>query len=140
MPHFDKEALSRTLAEQRLGYVHMPGLGGFRRPRPGSANGGWRTPGFRGYADYMETDDFERALEELERLASEQLAAIMCAEGLWWRCHRRLISDALSTRGWRVRHIDPAGRLDEHALTEFVVIEDGRLSYPAAQGTLAIDP
>jgi uncharacterized protein (DUF488 family) len=139
MPHFSKEELERSLPEHGIEYRHAPELGGFRRPLPDSANTGWRVGGFRGYADYMETEGFGAALRRLETIASECRAAIMCAEGLWWRCHRRLISDALLARGWRVRHIEPGGELEDHRLTKFARVEGGRLAYPAAQGSLDLE-
>jgi uncharacterized protein (DUF488 family) len=139
MPHFAKESLEECLPRRGIEYTHAKELGGFRRPAPGSSNAGWQVEGFRGYADYMRTLEFEKALERLEALARRRRTAIMCAEGLWWRCHRRLISDALLVRGWEVRHIDPAGALADHRLPEFARVEDGRLSYPPAQGSFDVE-
>jgi uncharacterized protein (DUF488 family) len=139
LPHFHKEALERTLPEQKIGYLHIAELGGFRRPRSHSPNSAWRNRGFQGYADYMLTPEFERALENLCRLARERRTAFMCAEGLWWRCHRRFIADVLSVRGWRVRHIDPRGTLEEHRLPGFAVVVEGRLTYPPTQEELPLD-
>src|ERR687887_344464 len=96
-----------------------------------------RVGALRAYADHMESEDFTAGLERLEALAGRRRAAIMCAEGDWRRCHRRLISDALSARGWRVLHIRPDGRLEDHELTDFAVVSDGTVSYPG-QGSLAV--
>jgi uncharacterized protein (DUF488 family) len=130
MPHFADRSLAGELPGRGVRYLPLKALGGRRRARPDSRNGGWRVGGFRGYADYMETDDFARALGTLEETARECRTAVMCAEGLWWRCHRRLIADALLVRGWRVTHIGPDGRTEPHRLTPFAVVEDGRLTYP----------
>jgi uncharacterized protein (DUF488 family) len=133
LPHFSRERLAESLPTKGIAYVHLPDLGGRRRPGPGSQNAGWRNAGFRGYADYMQTDQFEAALQELERLASERRTAVMCAEGLWWRCHRRLIADALVVRDHHVRHVFPDGSLEEHRLTPFAEPHEGRLLYPPPQ-------
>jgi uncharacterized protein (DUF488 family) len=135
-PDASREALERWLPEEGVAYLHLPELGGRRRARPGSENQGWRTEGFRAYADHMRTEKFRGGLERLERAAREQATAVMCAEGLWWRCHRRLISDALLVRGWEVRHILPDGELAEHELPEFALVEGNEVSYPPAQQTL----
>jgi uncharacterized protein (DUF488 family) len=99
-------------------------------------NAGWQQPAFRGYADYMATEEFEAALEQLEDLAREKTTAIMCAEAQWWRCHRRLISDTLLVRGWEVLHLGLKADPVPHELTPFAVVEGQRLSYPPAQGEL----
>jgi uncharacterized protein (DUF488 family) len=138
MPHFSKDALERSLPAEGIGYLHLEELGGRRKPRAGSPNGGWRSEGFRGYADYMATPEFTDALERVVMAARERRSAIMCAEALWWRCHRRLISDALVVRGWRVRHVGSDGRVEDHRLTPFAEIAGGRLSYPPAQGSLEL--
>lgn len=137
LPHFSKEALERSLSEQEIAYLHMKELGGWRRPRRNSPNPGWRVRGFQGYADHMQTDEFEAALERLESAAAERRTTLMCAEALWWRCHRQLISDALVVRGWRVRHIGAGRASDDHQLTSFAVVEGDRITYPPAQETLA---
>jgi uncharacterized protein (DUF488 family) len=137
-PHFARDQLERSLPERGLDYVHQRELGGFRRPRKGSPNGGWRVSAFQGYADYMETDEFRAALARLEAAARERPTAIMCAEGLWWQCHRRLISDALSVHGWRVCHIAPDGSLEDHRLTEFARVDGEQIVYPPPQGALDI--
>jgi uncharacterized protein (DUF488 family) len=136
-PHFESAALEQTLAGRGIGYHHEPALGGFRRPRPDSINRGWEQPAFRGYADYMQSREFGAALDRLIGLASELPTCIMCAEAQWWRCHRRLISDALLIRGWKVLHLGLRAEPIEHELTPFAVVGAGyELSYPPAQGEL----
>jgi uncharacterized protein (DUF488 family) len=136
VPHFSRERLAEELPRRGLDYVHMKELGGRRRPLPDSPNGGWRNAGFRGYADYMRSEEFGQALAALERLAAERRTAVMCAEGLWWRCHRRLVADALTARGHGVLHIRPDGSLDEHELTSFAEVKDGNVLYPPEQSSL----
>jgi uncharacterized protein (DUF488 family) len=130
LPHFARDALAAALPDRGLDYHHLVDLGGRRRARPDSPNGGWRVLAFRGYADHMATPEFEAAMATLEGLAAEHPSAIMCAEGLWWRCHRRLVADALLVHGWMVRHIGPEGRTADHALTDFAEVRGGRLTYP----------
>jgi uncharacterized protein (DUF488 family) len=128
-PHFD----TAVLAAELRGYVHLPELGGRRRPRPDSVNGGWEVEAFRGYADHMAGEEFAGALARLEELARETPTAVMCAEAPWWRCHRRLVADALLVRGWDVRHIGPDGALTAHALPPFAVVHGTAITYPAPQ-------
>jgi uncharacterized protein (DUF488 family) len=135
-PQFGREALEQTLPREGIGYRHAPALGGFRRARPDTPNGGWEHPAFRGYADHMDTPGFAAALAELEDEARAVATCVMCAEAQWWRCHRRLIADALVVRGWRVLHLGVGARPGEHALTSFAVVDGGRITYPPAQGTL----
>ncbi|MGH2745416.1 MAG: DUF488 family protein [Thermoleophilaceae bacterium] len=135
LPWFDREVLSRDLPAHELHYVHLPQLGGRRRPSPDSPNGGWRVEGFRGYADHMASADFKAGLEALEGLATDRSTAMMCAEGLWWHCHRRLVSDALTVHGWEVVHIGPGGGATTHGLTPFAVVDAGHLTYPPAQAS-----
>jgi uncharacterized protein (DUF488 family) len=117
-PQFNADALDESLGAAGIAYEPFgEELGGRRKPRPRSGPSPWRNPSFRGYAEYMETAEFTSGLERLERLAAERRAAVMCAEGEWRRCHRRLISDALDSRGWRVIHIRPDGVLEEHQQT-----------------------
>lgn len=130
VPHFAKAALERTLPRHGIDYVHMPELGGLRKARRDSVNLGWRNESFRGYADYMQTDEFWAALALLERLASERRVAIMCAEAVPWRCHRSLIADALTVEGVEVRHITGPSSPSEHRLTPFARVENGRITYP----------
>jgi uncharacterized protein (DUF488 family) len=137
-PQFNADALAESLAAERIALVPMGAqLGGRRKPRSGSPNGGWRVEGFQGYADHMESEDFRSGLAELERLAESSPTSVMCAEGDWHRCHRRLIADALLARGWRVLHMLPEGGTEEHRLTEFAVLGEGRLTYPPPQQSLA---
>jgi uncharacterized protein (DUF488 family) len=138
LPHFNQEALGPALRDEGIDYSHMPELGGWRRPMPGSPNLGWKSGGFQGYADYMGTPEFESALERLIRLAQASVTGYICAEGRWWQCHRRLISDALVVRGWLVRHILPKGESEEHALTPFALVEGTRITYPPAQDRLQL--
>jgi uncharacterized protein (DUF488 family) len=139
-PQFEGGALSDQLAAHGIAYWHERALGGFRRPQPGSPNGGWQHPAFQGYADHMATPEFHEALARLEAMASEQPTCIMCAEAQWWRCHRRLISDALTVRDWRVLHLGLGKDAEEHQLTPFAAVwRDGRLTYPSAQTRLDVD-
>lgn len=135
MPHFAKAALERSLPARGIEYMHMPELGGLRKPRPDSINLGWRNVSFRGYADYMQTDEFWRAIDRLMSLPPR--VAIMCAEAVPWRCHRSLVADALVVRGVEVRHITGASEPTRHSLTSFARIADDRITYPPAD-TLAI--
>lgn len=136
-PQFNRGALAESLDAAGLGYRHLPELGGRRRPRADSVNGAWREPAFRGYADHMASEEFATGLHALERLATERPTAVMCAEALWWRCHRRLVSDALTARGWRVEHLGAGGEPSMHELPPFAVVgDDGSVTYPPLQATL----
>jgi uncharacterized protein (DUF488 family) len=128
-PHFDQGALRSELAGARIAYEHFPELGGRRKPSPASANTAWRHPAFRAYADYMETPPFGEAIARLISLARERRTAMMCAEAVWWRCHRSLIADYLKVRGWRVLHILEAGKVQEHPFTSAARIVGGELCY-----------
>ncbi|HYN52066.1 MAG TPA: DUF488 domain-containing protein [Thermoleophilaceae bacterium] len=119
-------------------YRHLPGLGGRRRPDRDSVNGFWENNAFRGYADHMASDEFATALESLLELARQRTVAVMCAEGPWWRCHRRLLADALVGGGFDVCHIDRRGRAEPHRLTEGAVVEGTRVRYPPAQEQLGL--
>jgi len=130
-PQFNRENLADDLGTAGIAYAHMAGLGGLRRPRADSINTGWRNAGFRGYADYMQTPEFEAALERLVALARGERVAIMCAEAVPWRCHRSLIADALTARDVRVEHILAVDRAEPHRLTAFARIEAGGVTYPA---------
>ena len=136
LPHFNAESLGPSLAAEGIGYTHLPALGGRRKPVTGSPNDGWQHPGFRGYADHMATEGFAEGVRKLADLAERERTACLCAESLWWRCHRRLLSDALAVAGWRVQHILPDGSLQLHTLTPFAVVEGGRITYPAAEPLL----
>jgi uncharacterized protein (DUF488 family) len=127
-PQFNRETLPRDLAASGIAYAHLPGLGGLRRPRRDSPNTGWRQPGFRGYADYMQTPEFERALGVLVEMAQSERVALMCAEAVPWRCHRSLIADALTVRGVQVEHIMGPGRTQPHRLTPFARLQGTRLT------------
>ncbi len=129
-PQFKTDRLEQSLKDAALQYRHLPALGGRRKGRPNSPNRGWRSAGFRGYADYMQTDEFWRALEELMAYGKQEPTAIMCAEAVPWRCHRSLIADALVSRGWTVHHILTKDQADPHYLTSFAKLGNGLLTYP----------
>jgi uncharacterized protein (DUF488 family) len=132
-PHFDTDALARSLPERGLAYVHLPRLGGWRHARADSPNGGWRNLSFRGYADYAMCEEFAAGLAQLREIAAAGRTAVMCSEALWWRCHRRLIADRLLVAGDTVHHIGSGGQLAAHRLTSFATVEpDGQLTYPTA--------
>jgi uncharacterized protein (DUF488 family) len=132
-PQFMKDVLARVLEMQGIRYTHLPALGGFRKPHPDSINAAWRNESFRGYADYMQTPEFETALAQLLDLAARERTAVMCAEAVPWRCHRSLIADALVIRGLTTGHIVSSTRCNPHTLTSFARIENGRVTYPAKQ-------
>jgi len=129
-PQFMRDALQGSLPAHAIEYRHMPGLGGLRHPRKDSNNLGWKDPGFRGYADYMQTPQFEESLDRLIELAAERRTTIMCAEAVPWRCHRSLISDALLARGVTVEDIFSETSRKPHHYTSFARIEDGKVTYP----------
>ena len=130
-PQFNKASLPRALKKAGLGYVHLPGLGGLRHAKRDSLNVGWRNASFRGYADYMQTPEFEQSLEELIRLANQERIALMCAEAVPWRCHRSLIADALLVRGIRAEDIMSPTRRQVHTLTPFAKVRGTTITYPA---------
>lgn len=129
-PQFEQQALARELRRAGIGYTHIKGLGGLRHPSAGSINTAWQNAGFRGYADYMLTPEFEQNLNALLALAAQEQIAIMCAEAVPWRCHRSLVSDALVARGVPVEHIMSASTRQPHKLTSFARVEDERVTYP----------
>jgi uncharacterized protein (DUF488 family) len=129
-PQFKQEQLSATLPASGIGYLHMPGLGGFRRPRIDSPNTGWRNLSFREYADYMQTDDFTRALDDCTALAARERLVLMCAEAVPWRCHRSLVADAMIVRGIEAREISSASRTRLHTLTPFARVNGTQVTYP----------
>jgi uncharacterized protein (DUF488 family) len=137
-PHFSREQLQPVLAANAIAYHWLPELGGRRAPRKDSPNTGWRVAGFRGYADYMETPEFSAALAALLAIARERRTAIMCAEALWWQCHRRLIADALLVAGHAVHHIESSTKVSPHRLMDPAHMRDGRLSYVAEQSDLEL--
>jgi len=128
-PHFNQELLENSLLKVKIGYIHLKDLGGRRKPVENSHNTRWRNAAFRGYADYMETDIFKQSVSKLEDLATGQRVAYMCAEAVWWSCHRSLISDYLKIRGWKVINIMGAGKADEHPFTSAARIVGGELRY-----------
>jgi uncharacterized protein (DUF488 family) len=130
-PQFNQENLPESLASAGIEYVHLPELGGLRRPRPDSVNTAWRNLSFRGYADYMQTAEFAAGLARLMELDSVWRVAVMCAESVPWRCHRSLIADALTLRGIPVEHILSARRAESHALTSFARVDGTQVTYPA---------
>jgi uncharacterized protein (DUF488 family) len=128
-PQFNKEALQQSLPEKGIQYVHIKALGGRRKTQTGSHNTRWRSAAFRGYADYMETDEFKMGIETLESLAIKQRTAYMCSEAVWWRCHRSMVSDYLKVRGWTVMHIMDVGKETEHPYTAPAKVVQGKLDY-----------
>jgi uncharacterized protein (DUF488 family) len=136
MPHFGSGALERSLAAAGIGYRHAPELGGRRRPLPDSPNGAWQNRQFQGYADHMAGEEFRHGLDGVAGAARERRSVLMCAEAAWWGCHRRLVADALTVRGWRVLHVTRPAAPSEHELTEFAVTEGDGLTYPPRQGSL----
>ena len=128
-PQFNRDTLGPALAAHGIDYAWHEALGGRRRARPDSPNTRWRNASFRGYADYMQTPAFDAALARLIGEADAQRTALMCAEVLWWRCHRALVSDALQAGGRTVGHIGPAGELIAHPYTAAAWLDHGRLRY-----------
>ena len=128
-PHFGKDALAESLRAHGLCYEWVKALGGRRRPKPNSPNTAWRNESFRGYADYMDTPDFQAAVQELMDRAKHTRIALMCAEAVWWRCHRSMISDDLCVKGIRVVHILGEGHETVHPMTSPAKVQNGRLSY-----------
>lgn len=138
-PQFSPVAMAPALQEAGIAYLPMPEFGGRRTARADSPNDAWRVAAFRGYADYMATEDFQLARERLMREAADARCAVMCAEALWWRCHRRLIADDFVARGWQVVHLMGPGKQQSHPLNPAARMQDGVLRYPAqgdAQPTL----
>ncbi len=132
VPQFGKDELRASLERNGIEYCWMPGLGGRRKVSPDSVNTAWRHPAFRGYADYMATDEFALALDELANIACAVPTAIMCAEAVWWRCHRSMIADAMKWAGFEVRHIMAPGKVVEHPWTAAARVVKGELSYERA--------
>lgn len=133
-PQFNREALSESLKEAGIKYRHEPRLGGRRRAQPDSHNTAWRNEQFRGYADHMETEEFKNGVRELLELAAHKRVAFMCAEAVWWRCHRSLIADYLKAEGHEVIHILDEKKVEEHPFTSAAMIVDGKLSYRGLLG------
>ncbi len=128
-PQFNRTTLSETLPEVGVMYAHLPSLGGRRKPNVDSKNTAWKNASFRAYADYMETEEFKEGIKELLELAREDRTAIMCAEAVWWRCHRSLIADYLKAQGLLVTHIIDSTHTQPHPYTSAARIVDGDLSY-----------
>lgn len=136
-PQFNKEALADSLGKVGIRYEHFPELGGRRKARKDSSNRVWRNESFRGYADYMETEPFHNGVKHLlDRAADAGPTAIMCAEAVWWRCHRSLISDYLKTRGIDVVHILDTNKTEPHPYTSAARVVNGKLSYTAENDLL----
>jgi uncharacterized protein (DUF488 family) len=136
-PQFNKEALADALGQHGIRYEHFADLGGRRKPKQDSRNTAWRNASFRGYADYMETEEFRKGFERLVDLTSEAgPAAIMCAEAVWWRCHRALVSDYLKARSIEVIHIVDSNKTEPHPFTSAASMVNGELSYAASESLL----
>ena len=132
-PQFNAEALAISLPKVGIEYVPFKQLGGRRKVRKDSPHSVWRNEAFRGYADYMDTDDFTKGIEALLKLAVEKRTAIMCSEAVWWRCHRSMISDYLKSIGVTVLHIMAPGKTEEHPYTSAAELKDGKLVYGPAR-------
>lgn len=131
-PQFNQENLQRELPKAGVEYIHMKSLGGLRKARKDSTlNSAWQNSGFRGYADYMQSPEFEAALRQLIALVKEKTTVYCCTEAVFWRCHRQLVSDALTVRGYHIGHIFSASKVEEHKLTKFVKAEGTRVTYPS---------
>ena len=131
-PQFNKDALAESLNAHGIRYEHFPELGGKRKSKADSRNTAWRNASFRGYADYMETEQFQKGIERLLGFAAKAgPAAIMCAEAVWWRCHRSLIADYLKARGLEVLHVLGVNKVEPHPYTSTARIVNGELSYEA---------
>jgi uncharacterized protein (DUF488 family) len=130
-PQFNKETLPRALRAAGIGYAHMAGLGGLRHSRADSINKAWKNASFRGFADYMQSAEYEDSLQELIELARQHRVALMCAEAVPWRCHRSLIADSLTARGIQVEHIISGVRTQTHSFTPWARIRGSRITYPA---------
>jgi len=138
-PQFNKEELARSLSENGIGYEHFPELGGRRKAWKDSHNTAWRNESFRGYADHMETAEFASGIARLQEMAdSHGATAIMCAEAVWWRCHRSLIADYLKVQGIEVIHIIDANKTEAHSFTSAARVIDRKLDYSGKQPELSI--
>lgn len=135
-PQFNADMLADSLARNDILYVQMPALGGLRHPKRESVNLGWRNKSFRGYADYMQTETFQAAVDDLVRVGLERRTAIMCAEAVPWRCHRSLVADALSVRGVPVVEILSETNWRMHELTPFAQVDGRSITYPSDQPRL----
>jgi len=131
-PQFNRESLSAALRRVGISYLHMKALGGLRHPRADSINTAWRNAGFRGFADYMQTDDFAEGLGRLMKIAKTKRTAIMCAEAVPWRCHRSLIADALLAHGYQAEEIESLKRTRPHKMTPWARVQGAKITYPPA--------
>jgi uncharacterized protein (DUF488 family) len=132
-PQFGQDILPESLSAAGIGYRHLAGLGGLRRPHKDSPNAGWRNTSFRGYADYMQTDEFAQNVDAVAALARTTRCVLMCAEAVPWRCHRSLVADALLLRDIPVEHIIGPQKRRPHTLTPFARVEDGHITYPPGE-------
>jgi uncharacterized protein (DUF488 family) len=130
-PQYNRETLGPALRSRKIGYVHLKDLGGLRRAKSDSKNIGWHNVSFRGYADYMQTPEFEAGLKRAIRLSAVKPSALMCAEAVPWRCHRSLVADALTARKFPVKHILSVTRANKHKLTSFARVRGERVTYPS---------
>lgn len=128
-PQFNQDNLQTVLSENGIHYYYLKALTGRRKMLKNSHNDRWRNTSFRGYADYMESKEFKDAIEEIEELAEKETTAYMCAEAVWWRCHRSMVSDYLKARGWEVRHILNVGKVKEHPYTSPAIVEKNKVTY-----------
>lgn len=131
-PWFSKDNLEKVLPENGLRYIHFEALGGRRKVQPDSVNSRWKNESFRGYADYMQTVEFTKAVEKLEAIAKIKTTAFMCSEAVWWSCHRSMISDYLKAKGWEVQHIMNIGKAEEHPYTAPARVSNGKVFYSDA--------
>jgi uncharacterized protein (DUF488 family) len=138
-PQFNRETMGPHLEAAGIEYIYLHELGGLRRAKPDSINSAWRNASFRGYADYMQTPEFEAALEALIKLGTEKRSAFMCAEAVPWRCHRSLIADALTARGFTVEDIISGSRRQLHSLTPFAHVSKGHVTYPGLLDAPGVD-
>jgi len=130
-PQFNKEILPKSLKKVHIGYIHIKGLGGLRHAEKDSVNTAWRNASFRGFADYMQTEDFKKNIERLIKIAKQKNIAIMCAESVPWRCHRSLIADVLQVRRIRVKHIMSRKTSKDHKLTPWIKVRGLQITYPS---------
>jgi len=138
-PQFGQDALRDSLAERGIAYMHLKGLGGRRDPRPDSPHTALRVDAFRGYADHMATPEFQRDISHLIAVANATSTAYMCAETLWWRCHRRMLSDLLTVAGWDVTHLIDGGKSEPHRLWDVARVVEGALVYDGGAIPLSTD-
>ena len=139
-PQFNRETLRKKLRSARIGYVHLRKLGGLRHARHDSPNMGWRNTSFRGFADYMQTSEFDAGLQRLIKLARQKRSALMCAEAVPWRCHRSLVADALTVREIRVEDIMSKNRSQLHSLTSFGRVRGNSITYPVSKASRLSSP